>query len=203
MKRKWLPLLLLPAIAAGYLALQNNPAGETPASSPTIEPATVTETVTPPSVDSPTFTPTFEGCYYNWAYKDLPELTEKVNSAIRALDPDASAYAQAFGEDCIYADGHSTFGAMETDFYIRLPAAELSDEEAFGNWIGQVMPVVLNLPPDEVPGPTPGSVEFRFTKSDVEQIIVRVPIRQYREAGAGKTGVELFRWFYIPQTSPT
>ncbi len=92
---------------------------------------------------------------------------------------------------------------METDFYVSLPAADLTDEEAFGNWIGQVMPVILALPPEEIAGPMPGFVEFWFTKSDTEQIIVRVPIQQYKEIGSGKTGVELFRWFHIPQASPT
>jgi len=206
MKRKWLPLLVLPALAAGYLALQNGfprIADEEPASNPTLEPAAASPTLIQPPTDTPIITPAYEQCAFMWAYQDLPELTAKVDSSIRALDANASAHANAFGEDCVYGDGQKTFLAKETDFYVKLPMADLTNQEAFGNWIGQVMPVILSLPPDEVPGPVPGFVEFRFTKSEAEQIIVRVPIRQYLEIGLGKTGAELFRWFYIPQTSPT
>src|SRR5215204_2146767 len=72
-------------------------------------------------------TPTYEGCGYQWAYKDMPELNEPFDEAIKIINTDAKAWATAFGEDCVYADGHTDFSAMETDFYVHLPVADLSN----------------------------------------------------------------------------
>ena len=121
-------------------------------------------------------------------------MTEKLDTAVKALNPDASGRAQLFGEDCVYADGHSTFGAMETDFYVRSPADDLSNEEAFGNWMAQVMPIIVEIPREEIQG-NYGFVEFWFEKNEAEHVIVRVPIQQYINDVQGKTGAELFRIF--------
>jgi hypothetical protein len=203
-KRNWL-ILLIATMATGYFAIQNfaAPSDEKPVFPPTDVPASVTQKLTPLPAFSPSPTPTYEDCYYNWAQEDMPELTQKIDSAIRTLATDASGMATAFGEDCIYADGHSTFGAMETDFYIQLRVDDLHNEEVFGNWITQVMTVIEKIPPEEISGPQPGFVEFRFTKSDTEQIIFRVPIRDYRDKAGGKSGTELFRLFYTPPVNPT
>ena len=146
-------------------------------------------TPTPPV----TITPTYEGCYYIWASQDLPEITEKLDTAIRALQPAASANASAFGENCVYADGHFTFGAMETDFYIHLSIESRSDEEEMGKWIAQVMPIIDQI--TEAPG-GPGFVEFSFQDNEPSPLIVRVPVRQYRSEAQGLSGIELFRLFY-------
>ena len=126
----------------------------------------------------------------------MPELNGPFETAIKALDPDAKAWATAFGEDCVYADGHATFSAMETDFYIHLPVADLSDFESFGDWIVQAMSIVEGLSHDLIEGPKPGFVEFWFLKSEGEHVIARVPIQKYREEAAGRSGEELFRLFY-------
>jgi hypothetical protein len=150
-----------------------------------------TQTITPtPSI---TITPTYEGCYYVWAHQSLPEVTEKLDAAIRELQPTASANADAFGEDCIYADGHSTFGALETDFYINLSIESRSNEDAMGNWIAQVMPVIDRL--TEIPG-NPGFVEFSFQDNEASPLIVKVPVYQYKSEAQGITGAKLFRLFY-------
>jgi hypothetical protein len=150
---------------------------------------TQTMTPTPPM----TITPTYEGCYYVWANQSLPEITEKLDAAIRKLQPTASANASAFGENCVYADGHSTFGAMETDFYVYLSIESRSDEDAMGNWIAQVMPVIDQL--TGVPG-NPGFVEFSFQDNEPSPLIVRVPIYKYKNEAQGLSGAELFRRFY-------
>jgi hypothetical protein len=136
-----------------------------------------------------------------WAYHDSPALTEKINIVVSDINPHAGARAELFGEDCIYADGHSTFGAVETDFYVQLPVDNLTDEEVFGNWMAQVMSFVIQIPKVELEG-NYGFVEFTFIKSDTERIIVRVPISAYL-AETEKTGTELFRFFYIPPAWPT
>jgi len=150
----------------------------------------------PPNGNEATITLTYEGCGYQWAYKDIPEISQLLDEAIKAIDPEAKAWATAFGENCVYADGHATFGAMETDFYIHVPAIDLSDFESFGNWIAKAMAIVEGLPHELLAGPMPGFVEFWFIKNDTKHVIVRVPIQKFRDESVGKSGEELFRLFY-------
>jgi len=199
-KRNLLILLALPALA-GYLIIENNLPPKVDQTAP-VPPGQETQT-NAPRTDTPPPAPADEGCYFVWANHDLPELTGEFDTAVRAIQAAASGRASAFGEDCIHADGRSTFGAMETDFYVRIQADDLHNEEAFGNWITQVMAVIEQIPPEEIPGPQPGFVEFSFTKSDTEKIILRVPIRDYKETAGGKSGAELFRMFYVPPVNPT
>ena len=136
-QKRNLVIAIVLSAAAGVLTLQNvfAPAPDAITQTPEVE-TIVTE---PPITEAPVSEP----CAYVWAYHDAPELTEKLNTAVQAINPAASARAQLFGEDCVYADGHSTFGAMETDFYVHAPADDLTNEEAFGNWMAQVMPIVV------------------------------------------------------------
>lgn len=143
-----------------------------------------------------TFTPTFEGCYFNWANYNDAELTEKLDKAVKELNSESSATATLFGEDCIYADGSKTFGVMQTDFSIGLPAHDLTKYEAFGNWIKDVMQIVTEFPREELQG-NYGNVEFWFMKTESENIIVRVPIQKYLDEAKDKTGTELFNLFYV------
>jgi hypothetical protein len=85
---------------------------------------------------------------------------------------------------------------METDYYIKLPASDLSDYETFGNWIAQTMPVVDSMPADMIEGPQIGFVEYKFSKSGSESLIVRVPIQAYKDSAQGKSGEELFGMVY-------
>jgi hypothetical protein len=174
-KRNWLIGIALSA-TAGFLALQ--------------------------SVNAPThesqIVPTEPFCAYTWATQDAPELTKPFDDAVKALNPEATATAYFFGEDCNYTDGTPpTFGVMETDFTVRLPVDDLSDEEAFGDWVAQVMQITLQLPREEIQGKY-GFVEFWFEKDDQEHITFRVPILQYQTEAQGKSGAELFRMYYSP-----
>jgi hypothetical protein len=151
-----------------------------------------------PNGEFPVTQPSSSGnCAFSWANSPLEELTDAFETAIKELNPVASARAVAFGEDCVYQDGSKKFLAIETDFYIDLHVTDLTDYEAFGNWVGQTMPVVNSLPADMIEGPQSGFVEYSFTKSQNEHLIVRVPIQAYEETANGKTGEELFRMFYM------
>ena len=159
--------------------------------------APANETVTSlPASETPTTLQT-GSCAYMWAYKDAPELTVSFNSAVYALNAEASGRAEYYGEDCVYADGSATFSTMETDFYTRLPVDDLSKEDEFGNWVAQVMEIVTQIPSEDLPG-NYGFVEFTFEKTEAERIIFRVPIQQYISDAQGKSGAELLRLFYSP-----
>jgi hypothetical protein len=156
--------------------------------------APANEVVTSP----PTTISTPQGpCGFMWASKDAPELTASFDNAVKALNSEATGRAEFFGEDCVYADGSSTFGVMETDFFVRLPVSDLGKEEEFGNWVAQVMQIITQIPRETLPG-NYGFVEFAFEKDNAERIVFRVPIQQYISDAQEKSGAELFRQFYSP-----
>ena len=158
-------------------------------------------TQTPPSLPA-TLTPTSEAysgnCGYQWAQKDLPELSGEFQQAIQELQPEAKANAFAFGEDCVYADGHAVFSAMETDFNITLQVSDLSNEADLGEWIVQVMQVVENIPSEKIEGPRPGRVSLEF-RSASEQKYVNFYIDQYQSLPAGLSNAEIYQALQMPQ----
>ena len=196
--RNWIIGIVLTA-TAGFIALQNGIA-------PSIDGAASTPSITNTSTiifsDTPTPPSAYEGCAYTWAYHDSPGLTEKINTTVHGLNPDASSRAELFGEDCVYADGSATFSAMETDFYVKLSVDNLTNEEAFGNWMALVLPLITQIPEEEIQG-NYGFVEFSFVKSETERIIFRVPIVTYITEAKEKSGAELFRFFYTPPVNAT
>lgn len=190
-KRNWAIGIIL-SVTAAFVALQNvaAPVDEPPAPNAGI---TTIASIAP----SPTVVERYGGCGYKWAYQDDPELTTKLDDAVRLLNPAASAKAQQFGEDCVYEDGHSTFLAMETDFYVRLPVEDLTTEEDFGDWMSEVLQIVIKFPQEQIQGKY-GFVEFWFEKSVDEHVITRVPIEQYMAEAKEITGAELYRMFVAP-----
>lgn len=192
LNRKWL-IPLVATFAAGTVMLQN---------SLTTRPAesNLTTADTPPAATSVSAsTQAYEGCAYVWAYRDAPQLDETFSAVVQAIEPAATARAQFFGEDCIYADGRSEFHAKETDFYVRLPVEDLTDKAALGDLIKQVMQAVSSLPRGE-PGGNYGYVEFSFQTSAGEQTVMRVPIQTYTEQGQRLDGVGVYDLFN--QASP-
>lgn len=187
-------LFLTTVTAMAVLTTVSAPDVET---STTYEEASIPQSGEVPDVVTEVSPSTQGSCGYQWAYKNAPELTEFFDAAVKALNLEASGRVEYFGEDCIYADGTSTFLPMETDFYIRLHVDDLSKEEDFGNWVAQVMQVVTQIPREELPG-NYGFVEFWFEKSETEHIVFRVPIQQYINEAQGKSGTELLSLFYSP-----
>lgn len=205
-------LILGACSTGGFSPEVSSPAPPTDTPSPSVIPVSTTQvlpltkliaTLATPHIDQPpdgnvtTAPPTFEGCAYMWAYKDLPELSGQLQEEIQALDPGATAWATAFGEDCIRSDGRVDFLVRETDFYVHRLVTDPTDFESFGNWILQVMQTIEALPDEAIVGPIPGFVEFWFIENEAEHLVARVPFEQYREEAGGKTGEELFRMFYV------
>ncbi|MDD2921724.1 MAG: hypothetical protein PHQ36_05495 [Anaerolineales bacterium] len=182
-KKTWTIVIILTA-TAGFIALQNGLAPTPSAATQTAAAANAAPTASN------------EGCGYMWAYHDAPELTDKVSAMILNLDAQANAHASLYGEDCIYADGHADFHVMETDFYVRLPVDDLTNEKFFGDWMAQVMPLIAQIPRKEIQG-NYGFVEFWFEKNETEHAGVRVPIQIYMDQAQGKSGIELYKMFSV------
>jgi hypothetical protein len=159
-------------------------------------PAQIPTEASPPPTEATSSTQ----CGYQWAYQDLPDLTAQFDAMIKTLIPNSTSRATAYGENCIGNDGQIVrFSAMETDFYVLATVETLDDYETLGNWVYDVMQVVDGIPPEDLAGPQPGFVEFRFEKSASDSIGFRVPIQGFSETAGDKSGEELFRLFY---TSP-
>ncbi len=191
--KKSIPYIILATlVGAGVLARNLISAPPQPTPSAVTAPMTISA-----ATDIPTAAEAVGQCGYMWATHNADELSAMIDEEIRAIDPAASGNASYYGEDCVYADGHSTFSAMETDFYVRIPVDDLTNEEAFGEWISQVMKIVIAFPREQIQG-NYGFVEFWFEKSEGEHVIVRVPIQEYMDGTHGITGAALFRMFYSP-----
>jgi hypothetical protein len=146
----------------------------------------------PPDGNAPTVMPSNETCAFMWATQALNDLTLDFQAAIKNLNPEAESYAYAFGEDCIYQDGHKTFGAMETDFNVTMPVTDLADENTLGEWIVKVMDVINDLPAEKIAGPKPGRVSIYFT-SGTDQKAINFYIDRYRTLDPGMSGWEIYQ----------
>lgn len=188
-------IVLTAATAAAVLTTVSAPGHDAPETE-TASSAPIVESPTP-AADSAEFA-SQGSCVYQWAYKDAPELTAAFDEFVKTINPETSGRVEYFGEDCIHANGTKTFLAMETDFYVRFQVENLAQEETFGDWVGQVMEHVVQLPREELQGPNYGFVEFQFEINEVEHIVFRAPIQKYLDEAQGKTGAELLRIFHPP-----
>ncbi|GEM_PF-570321 len=150
------------------------------------------------ATETPIIAPTYEGCYYVWAYHALPEISEKVDKAVKTLQPEASGSAQAYGEDCVYADGHTEFGAMETDFYVTVMVKNLKDKKELGNWLIAVMKTLDAFPRGLVPGGQDGVVQITF-KMKEDQRIFNIHISEYKKLNPGMNGEEVMQALFPGQ----
>jgi hypothetical protein len=131
-----------------------------------------------------------QNCGYQWASKDLPELSSKFMQAIQQIQPDAQANAYAFGEDCVYTDGHADFSAMETDFNITLQVSSITDANECGEWVVKIMQVIADIPKEELVGPRPGKVSLRL-QTKTEQKNLNFYIERYQSLQTGLSNTEI------------
>lgn len=136
-------------------------------------------------------------CAYQWAYKDLPELSADFQRSIQELQPEAQAMAYGFGEDCIHADGTSDFLPKETDFNITLQVSDLSNESDLGAWIVKVMQIIDAIPSDQIIGPQPGRVSMVF-QSNADQKTVSFYTDRYHALDSGMSGAEIYQALQTP-----
>ncbi len=181
-------LLLLLALAGTTLGC---------ASARLATPSPIPPPTTPASTVAADPSPSGQGCYYVWATQELPVASKSFESAMQTVVKGSAASAYAFGEDCVAADGTRTFLAMETDFRVRIPVANLSDEADLGDLMAASIKAIDQLPREQIEGPQPGRVEFEFTGPNSDSLRLTVELEQYLAKGQGLSGAALFNMFYI------
>ncbi len=118
------------------------------------------------AIPTPTPTPlAYEQCGWQWATQPLPQLSDALQTALRENGlPEASAYAEAYGENCIDGTGKvNRFAALQTDFHVTLDAQNLNDAQELGKLLEQALAVLARFPPDQTPGPQPGYIGITYT----------------------------------------
>lgn len=112
-----------------------------------------------------TTTANSHNCYLNWASQPLPDLSRHVQAAINAARlKDVGANAQAYGENCYDSQTNKpvSFSTLETDFYITVKVANLTDQTNMGNLLERILVVLDTFPAGKIPGPQPGSISVSF-----------------------------------------
>ena len=136
--------------------------------------------------------PGVEGCGYQWAYQDLPELSADFLQSLQQLQPDAQGNAFAFGENCMGGTGRLIrFIPMETDFNITLKVNAITDKAELGGWIVKVMQIIDAIPSEQIVGPRPGRVSIAF-ESNGQQEALSFYIDQYHGVSPGLADTEIY-----------
>jgi hypothetical protein len=132
--------------------------------------ASIEKQITPDEIPPPdsAANPSSRQCYFNWAQHDLPDLTNQIEETFKDSGitiKRVSAYA--YGEDCIAEDDTVVyFTTLETDFNIAIAVKDLTDEEALGSLVEQVLRVLDRFPAGETPGPQPGHIRLTFESGE-------------------------------------
>jgi hypothetical protein len=137
----------------------NLPAPGQPAPDLTIVPDTAPAQAT----DMPAQDDSYTECGFVWAREPLPDLSREFDAALKEVLPEASGYAEAYGENCLNNQGEVVrFLAMETDFYVTLKVDNLQEKQALGGLAEQILRVVAQFPVEDTPGPQPGYIGITF-----------------------------------------
>jgi hypothetical protein len=156
--------LLLPELPVDVIEEEHHASAEFHASSPTSAPPNpdVTATATPVIEITPTVN---DSCYYNWATQDLPDLGQRVKGQIeQAGFNNVGVRAHAYGENCIYFSTGAVkyFAAMETDFDITVPVADISDTNVLNGYRGEIQDILNAIPSGDLAGGKLGLITYKF-----------------------------------------
>lgn len=156
------------------------------------QPIPPSPTEVPAIIPTVTFTTTPVICAWQYAQKDLPELSSSFQQSIQALQPEAQASAYAIGENCVGWGGNIvSFSARGTVFSIALQVDDLANESVLGKWIVQVMEVIEKIPEEQIAGPSPRLVSIVF-RSSTDQSFISFDIDQYKELPSDLNYAEIY-----------
>jgi len=149
-----------------------------------------------PTLSAPPETPTIAStdCAFVEGRQTLPELSKQFVGKLKEAGlPVDTARVEAYGENCIAPDNTVVrFAARETDFYITLNVAALTDESALGNYLETILIIIGKIPPDQT-GPNPGYIGVTFKAGDQVQNLWFTQTLVNDLQTQGLKGAELYR----------
>jgi hypothetical protein len=98
-------------------------------------------------------------------------VSANVQAAINAAGlKNVSTNAQAYGENCYDSQTNKpvSFSTLETDFYITVKVADLTDQSNLGTLLEKILNVLDTFPPGKIPGPQPGKIAVSFQAGNQE-----------------------------------
>ncbi len=127
--------------------------------------------------------PTEQPCGYMWASQPLPDVSSDIQAMLEESGVEqVRVSAEAFGENCVLPDGEvARFLVMQTDIRILLGVENVNDLNALGDLAAKVLPVVLGLPEEMLPGPNEGYIGLQFSDADGQALNVWLPKAAVRE----------------------
>lgn len=162
-KEWWLAGLVVLLVLPGCTTLTRALQTPTPPASPIA--TLVLNTIAPSVTNTP---PEPAVCAYVLVSKDAPDAAAMLNQAYRSANfSNIDVRAAAYGENCIDTNTNTvvSFSAMQTDVYLAVPVQDIHDEQALGDWIARLVPVIALVPANQLPGPNPGNILVQFTNA--------------------------------------
>jgi hypothetical protein len=134
-----------------------------------------------------TITPTEVMCAFVEGRQTLADISAQLLAGLKDTGlPVETARAEAYGENCVAADGNVVrFAARETDFYITLNVPDLTDEKSLGRLLEQTLAVIDKFTVDQTPGPNSGYIGITFKAGDQVQNLwfMRTQANDFRAQG--------------------
>lgn len=111
-------------------------------------------------------------CAYIWASQSLPEESRQIEQLlIQAGIEDVRVVAEAFGENCVTAEGQIVrFAVMQTDIRLFINVQSLSEQTELGNLTRNLLKIITDIPVTDLPGSQPGYIGIQFI-SEEEQVL--------------------------------
>lgn len=164
---------------------------------PTPSPTIAVETLQAVLAPEITAGATDEPCGYQWATQPLPEISQELQETFQKADqPDLTVAAEAFGENCLRADGSVVrFLTMYTDIRVIAPVQQLQDSQLLAKRVETILRLVLDYPPEKLPGSPEGYLGITFT--DPQGKVVNLWFRRLDGKAAldsGLSGEELLAY---------
>lgn len=153
-------ILLVVLLAMSACSLPFTTAVEPPTAQPTTPEALLAPVIT--------LTPADGQCAFVEGRKQLVEISNQLEEKLKTASlPIKNARAEAYGENCVTADGSVVrFAARETDFYISLIVPDLKDDASLGGMLEQVLTSIEQFPVGQTPGPNPGYIGVSYQAED-------------------------------------
>lgn len=106
-----------------------------------------------------------EPCGYQWASNPLPDISEEIQNMFdEAGLADLQVTAEAFGENCIRADGSiARFLTMQTDIRVIVAVEQVQDLAPLGEIAREILRILVNIPREQLAGPNDGYIGIQFT----------------------------------------